>query len=50
MVDEIEAQGFTIYRFEGHNQPGPLLPYELTADDCDIVCVADGIEPLPAYR
>ena len=50
MVEGLAAQGFTVYRFKGHNHPGPLIPYELSADDCDIVCVADGIKPLAEYR
>jgi len=50
MLDRVRAQGFQCFHFKGHQQPGPLLPYELSNQDCDVVCLSSRLKPLPHYE
>jgi FkbM family methyltransferase len=50
MLDGLKDNGFACYRFKGHNHPGPLIPYELSQEDCDIVAISADITPLPHYE
>ncbi len=50
MLDKLRAQGFGCFRFGGHNHPGPLIPYRLSPEDCDVVCLSPQLKPLPRYE
>jgi len=50
MLVRLRAQGFECFCFEGHNHPGPLIPYELSPEDCDVVCLSPQLKPLPRYE
>lgn len=49
LIGLMADSGFSPHRFGGHNEPGPLIPYEETPDDCDIVFLCEGFVPLENY-
>ncbi|MHA1554856.1 MAG: FkbM family methyltransferase [Alphaproteobacteria bacterium] len=48
-LTELKDQGFSLYRFADRIKPGPLIAYEFSEEDCDVLCLAAGIQPLPWY-
>ena len=48
-IADLEARGFTLWRFAHPGVPGPLLPFAASTEAVNVICLPKGRQPRPLY-